>query len=174
MRSLVLLTLALIAVPGAAQPYTYTDEAGTAHYTDTPGRNVLSEPVVLPPLNRLPARVISPEADPLAVLPERESHPAAFKYTVLEVSGLPEGQAVRANNGTFSVQVRIEPALREEHRIQLVLDGKPYGMPGRSGEFELVNIDRGEHRLAVHALGRNTVVQRSAEVMFHLQRVRVR
>ena len=174
MRSLVLLTLALIAVPGAAQPYTYTDEAGPAHYTDTPGRNVLSEPVVLPPLNRLPARAINPEADPLAVLPERESHPVVFKYSALEVRGLPEGQALRANNGTFSVQVHIEPALREEHRIQLVLDGKPYGIPSRSGEFELVNIDRGEHRLAVHALGRNTVVQRSAEVMFHLQRVRMR
>lgn len=49
MHSFVLLTLGLIAVPGAAQPYTYIDEGGTPHYTDTPSRHVFSAPVVLTP-----------------------------------------------------------------------------------------------------------------------------
>lgn len=129
MHSFVLLTLGLIAVPGAAQPYTYIDEGGTPHYTDTPSRHVLSAPVVLTPLNRLPARAIDPQTDPQALLPERESSPVLFRYTVLEVSGLPEGQALRANNGTFSVQVRVEPPLRAEHRLQLVLTARPTVFP---------------------------------------------
>lgn len=174
MRSLLLLTLGLIAVPGAAQPYTYIDEGGTPHYTDTPSRHVLSAPVVLTPLNRLPARAIDPQTDPQALLPERESPPVLFRYTVLEVSGLPEGQALRANNGTFSVQVRVEPPLRAGHRLQLVLDGTPYGVPGRSREIKLDNVDRGEHRLAARILHGNTEVQRSADATFHLQRARLR
>src|SRR5690606_36393997 len=98
---------------------------------------------------------------------------AQAAYRVLELANLPEDDALRANNGTFSVDVAIEPPLAAGHRLQLLLDGEAYGAAGTSTRFQLINIDRGEHSLAGAALSGDRVIQQSTARTFTVQRVNV-
>ncbi|MCU1748941.1 DUF4124 domain-containing protein [Pseudomonas sp. 6D_7.1_Bac1] len=165
MRSSLLYLLALIALPAAAQIYRYTDASGNTAYSNQPPDGVKSQAVELPPLN-------SVERQP-PIAPERPA-PRADKnsaYSVLELTGLPNEEALRANNGTFTVGVQIQPRLQGPHQFRLLLDGQPYGQPSNVPHLQLVNIDRGKHSLAVQVLAGQNVVQQSPTVTFTVQRV---
>ncbi|WP_178088007.1 MULTISPECIES: DUF4124 domain-containing protein [unclassified Pseudomonas] len=91
-------------------------------------------------------------------------------YRRLQLNGVPEQGALRANNGSFSVQVDLHPPLKPSHRLRLLLDGEPHGAPGRGPQLHLSNLDRGLHRLAVQVLEGEQVLQQSAEISFFLLR----
>ena len=63
---------------------------------------------------------------------------------MLELTGLPTTEALRANNGTFTVNVLIKPRLQGPHLFRLLLDDQPYGQPSNVPILQLVNIDRGD------------------------------
>ncbi|AZD45838.1 DUF4124 domain-containing protein [Pseudomonas chlororaphis] len=168
MRVHCLYLLLLAALPAAAQIYRYTDAHGNTAYSDQPPAGAPGQAVELAPLNRIeaPRPLTPPGVDPVQTPPSR-----APAYTTLELSGVPDGGVVRANNGTFEVEVRLQPPLLNEHRLRLLLDDQPYGQPGNLPNLQLVNIDRGEHRLAVQVLDGERVVQQSPQLTFTLQRV---
>ena len=60
--------------------------------------------------------------------------------------------AVRSNAGNLTVRARVDPPLREGHRLQLLLDGVPPVAAGRGPSFELENIDRGTHSLQLQVI----------------------
>jgi hypothetical protein len=163
-----LFILLLIALPAAAQIYKYTDANGNTAYSNQPPDGVKAQPVELPPLNsveRQPAGEVAPAAEVV-----RHEQPGKT-YEVLELTGLPTTEALRANNGTFTVNVQIKPRLQGAHLLRLLLDGQPYGQPGNVPTLQLVNIDRGEHRLAVQVIDGEKVVQQSPATTFTVQRV---
>ena len=163
-----LFILLLIALPAAAQIYKYTDANGNTAYSNQPPDGVKAQPVELPPLNsveRQPAGEVAPAAEVA-----RHEQPGKT-YEVLELTGLPTTEALRANNGTFTVNVQIKPRLQGAHLLRLLLDGQPYGQPGNVPTLQLVNIDRGEHRLAVQVIDGEKVVQQSPATTFTVQRV---
>jgi len=158
--------LSALALPASAQIYQYTDAKGNTVFTDQAPVDTPVKPIKLPPLNSLPVqpRPLLPEQAP----PEEKSRPV---YEVLQVIGVPtDGEALRANNGNFAVSVLIDPPLKNRHRLRLLLDGVPYGEPGRQPLFQLVNIHRGEHSLAVEVLNGDTRVQQSEAARFTLLR----
>jgi len=158
--------LALIALPASAQIYQYTDANGNTVFSDQPPTGRQAKSVKLPPVNAVPKQVVS---EPLNTLQPAEG--GSEPYDVLRLVGLPgDGGTVRANNGSFSVNVDIAPPLQNRHRLRLLLDGEPYGEPSRQPLFELVNLDRGEHRLAVEVLSGDTPVQQSKVERFTVQR----
>ncbi len=158
----------LIALPVTAQIYRYTDASGNTAYSNQPPDGVKSQTVELPPLNSVERQPpIAPEQ------PARQADQNAV-YSVLELTGLPSDEALRANNGTFTVGVQVQPRLQGSHRFRLLLDGQPYGQPSNVPRLQLVNIDRGEHNLAVQVLAGENVVQQSPTVTFTVQRVHTR
>lgn len=161
-----LLMLLLITLPATAQIHVYTDAHGNTAYSSRPPDGVESQVIEPAPLNTL-APPTSPTTAQAA--PRTENTHA---YSTLELTGLPTHEALRANNGTFTVDVRIEPHLQEAHRLRLLLDGQPYGQPSNVPRLQLVNIDRGEHSLAVQVLAGDTPVQQSPAITFSLQRAR--
>jgi len=164
-----LFILLLIALPATAQIYKYTDANGATAYSNQPPDGVSAHPVELPPLNsfeRQPPGEVAPAAQAA-----RNEQPHK-SYEVLELTGLPTTEALRANNGTFTVTVLIKPRLQAPHLLRLLLDGQPYGQPGNVPTLQLVNIDRGEHSLAVQVIDGKKVVQQSPAVTFSVQRVR--
>ncbi|WDH53779.1 DUF4124 domain-containing protein [Pseudomonas chlororaphis] len=168
MRVHCLYLLLLAALPAAAQIYRYTDAHGNTAYSDQPPAGVPGQAVELAPLNRIEApRPLTPPG----VEPEQTPPSNAPAYTTLELSGVPNGGVIRANNGTFNIEVRLQPSLHNEHRLRLLLDDQPYGQPGNLPNLQLVNIDRGEHRLAVQVLDGERVIQQSPTLTFTLQRV---
>ncbi|MEB2650736.1 DUF4124 domain-containing protein [Pseudomonas siliginis] len=159
--------LLLIALPAAAQIYKYTDANGNTAYSNQPPDGVQAQPVELPPLNRVEPQAPSAPQSPTAEQPQ----PPRNAYEILELAGLPTDEALRANNGTFTVNVLIKPRLQSPHQLRLVLDDEPYGQPSNVPVLQLVNIDRGEHRLAVQVIDGQTVIQQSPPAVFTVQRV---
>ncbi|WP_447889839.1 DUF4124 domain-containing protein [Pseudomonas hormoni] len=161
-----LLMLLLIALPAAAQIYKYTDAAGNTAYSNQPPDGVKAEPVELPPLNSVESQ--TPAAPPVEATSREQPRSA---YEVLELTNLPTTEALRANNGTFTVNVLIKPRLQGPHLFRLLLDDQPYGQPSNVPILQLVNIDRGTHSLAVQVIEGEDVVQQSPVLTFTVQRV---
>ena len=163
-----LITLLLITPLASAQVYKSVDAHGRTHYCDTPCQHSNNLPLELPPLNRQQALPEQRPHNPEHLLPEQELSQTA--YTVLALNGIPADQALRANNGSFTVHITVQPPLKPQHQLQLVLDNQPYGQPSHRTDQQLLNLDRGEHQLAVRVLEGDTMVQQSSAVRFHLQR----
>lgn len=94
-------------------------------------------------------------------------------YAELSLTGIPDDEAMRANNGTFIVGVNIQPRLQPGHRLRLILDGEPYGQPSNVPSLQLTNLDRGEHALAVAVMAGDRIIQQSATETFTVQRISV-
>lgn len=164
MRPMLACLLLTLALPASAQIYKYTDANGHTVFTNQPPEGGKVETVELPPTNTVEAQ--KPVAPP-PVTPEKKAS-AAYEQLSLE---LPDEEALRANNGTFSVPVRIRPRLQPGHSLRLVMDGQPYGEPANVPRLQVVSADRGEHSLAVQVLEGDKVVQQSDAQTFTLQRV---
>lgn len=166
MRLILTALLLAAALPASAQIYKYTDANGNTVFTNQPPTNVDAQPVQLPPTNS-----VGPQAPATGDAGTGGDAGASSGYTILALSNLPNDEALRQNNGTFNVDVVVQPALAAEHQLQLVLDGKPYGTPTKDTTIGLDNIDRGEHTLAVQVLRGERVIQSSTPVSFTLQRI---
>lgn len=159
--------LLLIALPATAQIYKYTDANGNTVYSDHSPDGVKAQSVELPPLNTVEPQTPSAPATPTV----ETSEPPRSAYNILELAGLPTEEALRANNGTFTVNVLIKPRLHPPHQLRLLLDDQPYGQPSNVPILQLVNVDRGDHRLAVQVIDGQTIIQQSPPVAFTVQRV---
>lgn len=168
MRHLLICLLLSLALPASAQIYKYTDANGNTVFTDQPPEGQPSESVKLPVTNSVS---IAPPSAPTA--PPSSATEQAAPYSTLQLTGIPSDEAMRANNGTFSVGVTIEPRLASNHRLRLLLDGKPYGQPSNVPRLQLNNLDRGEHSLAVEVLSGEQPIQQSATSTFTVQRVHI-
>lgn len=166
MRPMLMLVLLASAGPAMAGIYKYTDANGNTAYSNQPPDGVAAQPVELPPLNSIEPQ--APSAQP-AQAPTGEQPRSA--YEVLELTDLPTTEALRANNGTFTVGVLIKPRLQGSHLFRLLLDDQPYGQPSNVPSLQLVNIDRGTHSLAVQVISGDSVIQQSPTVAFTVQRV---
>lgn len=165
MRRILTCLLLILALPASAQIYKYTDANGNTVFTNQPPDGQNAEAVELPATNTV-------EAQPLTQPPSQPvGASSSTGYSTLELTGIPSDEALRANNGTFSVGVRLEPRLAATHRLRLLLDGQPYGQPSNVPRLQLNNLDRGEHSLAVEVLHGEQSIQQSASVTFTVQRV---
>jgi hypothetical protein len=169
-RSLVCLLL-LVSLPVAAEIYKYTDAQGNTAYSNQPPDGIKTQTVELPPLNSIEPPAPSAQA-PQPRQPDN-AEPTQAAYGTLELTDLPTDEALRANNGTFMVGVKIEPRLRSGHFLQLLVDGEPYGQPSNVPRFQVVNIDRGEHSFAVVVRDAEGVIQQSPTLTLTVQRVHV-
>ena len=170
MRCIFSIILLITALPVSAQMYQYTDANGRRVYTDQPPMGVSASNIELSTVNSVPATVRQPSSTALKV--DSASKHSSF-YSQLQIIGLPTEQTIRANDGSFTLQVEIIPKLANEHRLQLLIDGKPYGATSHSTTLSVENLDRGEHRLAVQVLANDQVIQRSAEHTIYLQRMHI-
>jgi len=166
MRPLLICLLLGLAMPAGAQIYKYTDAQGNTVFTDQPPKGQAAESVELQPTNSLEMQVPSPPAED-----NPPAAPTAAPYTTLQLTDVPSDEAMRANNGTFSVGVQIEPRLGGAHRLRLLLDGQPYGQASNVPRLQLSNVERGEHSLAVEVLSGDKSIQQSATLTFSIQRV---
>jgi hypothetical protein len=169
MRPFLLFLLLLLALPATAQIYKYTDANGNTAYSNQPPDGTRSQAVELPPLNSVERQ--QPAPPPVNPAQNTSKLATDAAYGVLELTGLPSEEALRANNGTFTVGVALQPRLQSGHRLRLLLDDQPYGQPSNIPRLQLVNIDRGEHSLAVQVLDGETIVQQSPTATFTVQRV---
>lgn len=170
MRCIFSIIFIITALPASAQIYQYTDANGRSVYTDQPPIGVQASSVELSTINSVPAVVRQPSS---TVLKVDSASKHTTLYSQLQISRPLTEQAIRANNGSFTVQIAITPKLANEHQLQLIIDGKAYGAASRSTTLPVENLDRGEHRLAVQVVAKGKVLQHSAEHAIYLKRMHI-
>jgi hypothetical protein len=98
---------------------------------------------------------------------------APLPYTSFQVLEPPDEATLWDNNGDVRATLLLEPGLqsRFNHRLVLLLDGRPTGPAGADTEFALTGVDRGSHRLQAQVLDNSdTVIASSPMNVFHLHR----
>lgn len=166
MRRYLACLLLLICVPAMAQIYKYTDANGNTAFSNQPPDGASAEAVELKPLNSIEAQ--RPVAPASTATQNPAEQPA---YQRLELTDLPGDATVRANDGTFTLNVAVEPRLQPGHRLQLLVDGNPYGQPSNLPRLQVVNLERGEHSFAVRVHDARGVIQQSPDVTLSIMRV---
>lgn len=170
--SILALTCCLITNQALAQVYRYVDAHGNTVYTDNPPEQIDAERIQLPAINSLPAPTPSTAKTQKPTPEETDADAEAQAYRQLNLL-LPDAEAIRANNGSFIVNVTIEPQLRAQHRLQLIVDGQTHGSPSNSLSLMAQNLDRGEHSIAVQVLSGDTIVQQTAAQIINVQRTHI-
>ncbi|MHB0765957.1 DUF4124 domain-containing protein [Stutzerimonas sp. NM35] len=166
MRTALFSLLLILSVPALAQIYKYTDDKGNTVFTNQPPDGVVADEVKLPPANTV--HIKTPEPPP--PLADDRQDEQRQPYRILAIGGIPDDEALRANNGTFTVTAHLDPALQQGHQLRFLLDGIPQAPASRSTSLQLNNIDRGTHQLEIEVLAGEQVLQRTAET-FTVQRV---
>ena len=98
------------------------------------------------------------------------------KYESIKITAPAHDSTIRDNTGNIAVSVSISPTMRTGlgHKLQLYLDGQPYGDAGTATSFNLSNLDRGTHTLKPVILGLSgqVLVEGTASI-FHIHRVSI-
>lgn len=154
--------------PTIAQIYKYEDANGNVVYSDQPPPEAQAETVELGEINRAGP----PPKAPSSVSPAKPANKAVF---VTEITEPADGTTIPMGPGNFSVTAKASPSLGSAERLQLMIDGQPYGEPGKANHWGLTNVFRGEHKLTVNRVDRNgKVVDTSAPITVYVLRPSVR
>jgi len=164
-RFVMMCLLMLTGHLAVADVYTYIDAEGNRVFTDQPHRN--AKKVDIAPSNNM---AVPPKKSP----PKSASRtpPPLFVYQLLRILAPEPDATIRDVQGNLTVTVTNDPALQPGHTYRLLLDGAPYGAPGRSPVFSLSNIDRGTHQLSIEIVDQSgRVAERTPNQPFHMLRI---
>jgi hypothetical protein len=171
MRNWIGIVLALVAIGVHAELYKSVDEKGNVTYTDK--GSTKSKPVQPPGLTSYapPTRHTQPGAAPEGGAPALAAK-VATSYSRLAIARPASGTALRDAAGAIPVAVEVTPAVDTAagHKLVILLDGKPAAQP-QSLEFQLENVERGEHRITARVVdGKGKVLKESTPVVVQLHR----
>lgn len=180
--SLIVVSLLLALMPLAASAetvYRHVDEQGNVSYSDRPQRG---EAVTLSPLTVVPAPPQAPSSSASNGVSNAQrsgsiqSAASPFlPYTTFRIASpkqeqtLPTGYA-----GNVQVELSIEPELRDDHQVRLLVDGQISQSALHSTAFMVIGLERGEHQLVAELLDADGQVRhRSEPVTLFVQRASV-
>ncbi|WP_299687074.1 DUF4124 domain-containing protein [uncultured Vibrio sp.] len=158
--------------------YTWVDEDGVLHFSDTPtGQNTksLHLPDVQAP-TPAPKFEDSIPVDTAAEPPTnaQEKTPATERelpaQLALTMQTPVHEQAIRSNQGLISVQIALNRKLGIGEQLQLMLDGRRYGAPQTQLNWQLKGIDRGTHTIAIQAYRSGKLIASTSPVTVYLHR----
>lgn len=177
MRIVTMLLCCVAVLSVQAKVYRVVDKNGNITYSDTPSANskrtyVQSVQTISAPKPTAPKKG-APKPATLATpgTPGAEiKKPKVVRYKLRIVS--PEdGQTVRQNAGTVSVDVSVKPALQHGDLLQFSLNGAPAGDASASTSTTLTFVDRGTHSIGAKLVTASGTIKATAKpVTMHLKR----
>ncbi len=172
-NTLLLSIVAMLSLPAAAQIYKTVDEDGNVVFTDIPPRedDENAEQIIIENPNSFAVEEAIPNTDAWIVETEEgEEEEPPFRYQALEIVSPADDEPVRENAGNITIVTNLNPRLQRGHVARLLMDGAVV-QEGPQGSFDLANVDRGTHKIAVEIVDeRGQVLIRSGESTFHMLR----
>lgn len=163
-KTLLILSLALALNGAQAAVYKTIDKDGNVGYSDSPAEN--AEELDLPPV---PVINISPSPK-MNLAPRQGKKQTQQAYTQLSINQPKSDATIRNNAGNISVELLIDPPLREGDTIILKSNGEEVGR-GRSNTLSISQMNRGSHALqAIIIDADGETLRSSGTTTFHLQR----
>ncbi|MEZ9291323.1 DUF4124 domain-containing protein [Vibrio lentus] len=187
MKNILFLIGLTVAFSCSAQTvYTWVDEDGVLHFSDTPtdqGAKSLRLPDVQASAPAPKFEASTPvdaagtststststtktPAQAKAKNTEREA-PAQLTLTMLTPI---HDQTIRNNRGLIPIQIELNRKLGIGEQLQLMLDGRRYGAPQTQPTWELKGIDRGTHTIAIQAHRSGKLIASTSPVTVYLHR----
>lgn len=158
--------MAFPLVPLADTVYKGKDDNGKPIYSDKPFAG--SEQIeVTAPQTYSPAPITTP-LDPPTVVKK-------VNYSVSIVAPQPE-ETFTTDINSIEVKVSVTPALQTGDKIQLLLNGQPYGTASEATTFTLQSLFRGAYRVQAQvytAQNPNQPAAQSNEVTFYQKRAMI-
>ncbi|GLQ33499.1 DUF4124 domain-containing protein [Litoribrevibacter albus] len=150
-----------------AKVYKWVTEDGTVVYSDQPHPE--AEVLNIEPLHPYKAPSYN-QPQETTIESEKAQVNATSRYSSVTIDS-PEHEAnIQGSAGSFTVAVSSNPALKKGDKYQLLIDGKALGAPTNLTQFNVQNINRGEHSIAVQILdkqGENVITSPSITVFIH-------
>ncbi|MCW8348461.1 DUF4124 domain-containing protein [Vibrio sp. ZSDZ65] len=155
--------------------FVWTDKQGVLHFSDTPDHpnaQRVNMPNMTPP---------SPEITHVEGTKDREYLPFAGdnhqkakpQALSIRITSPAHDSTVRSNPGFIEVTGDISRPLAIDDKLQLLLDGKPYGAPKTNPYWSLKYVDRGTHTLMIQVQKNGKVIASSDTITVHLHRTTV-
>ncbi len=145
--------------------YKWVDEAGVIHFSDQPVPG--AERVTIKPVQTV---TLPPLPSPVTAGNEAADDQEQVPYTSLAIVQPAEDEAVRANDGSVSVKLNLEPSLQEGHSIALDLNGHRIATRTNTN-FVLENVPRGAHTLRATVVDdQGKALVEAKPVSFHVLR----
>ncbi|WP_373190355.1 DUF4124 domain-containing protein [Halomonas sp.] len=179
---LLVLGLAVSVVAQAQTIYRTTDAQGNVVFTDNPARG--GEIVDLQPLTVVPGRTDAGALPPVsedasgnggsAVSTASPGQPF-MPYDSFGIVSPRDGETLPTGAaGDVQVTLRIQPDLRKDHRVRLLVDGQISQTAMHTDTFLLNDLNRGEHVLQAELLDASGAVRhRTAPVTLYVQRASI-
>ena len=180
----ILLGVILSGIVSAQTVYTWEDENGILHFSDTPG-SAKAKALDLPDVQALapapkfdnttpvdPQTTQSKSAELPDVAPKPQPDtPPPLKLTLLSPQ---HDQTLRSNRGLIAIEVELNRKLGIGEQLQLMLDGRRYGAPQTTATWALKNIDRGAHTIAIQAHRSGKLIASTSPVTVFLHRATIK
>jgi hypothetical protein len=172
MRPFIVVILVLVCATASAEVFRRVGPDGEVYFSDTPAPG--SERVDLgsaQTVNLSNARQSARPGQPTAKAEKDESTPGYAQFEIVKPS---YGQGVRANGGSVTVYLSLQPALRPGDTIELLVDGED-GVMIHSGDvlnFNLSDMSRGSHTVSARVKSqRGERLIETGPVRFYVLRV---
>jgi hypothetical protein len=145
--------LSLVSSAAFADIYSWVDENGERHYSDTPIDG--SVQIDLGPTNTFTAPPVA--AAPVAIATDDEDESDAESlYNDFQISSPTQDEVQWNTGGVISVSMVLSPPLKGGHTIRLTLDGAEVeGYPGRALSHQMTGVERGTHSLQAVIVGQS-------------------
>ncbi|WP_404376593.1 DUF4124 domain-containing protein [Vreelandella aquamarina] len=141
-----------VSVVQAQTVYRVVDAQGNVTFTDNPERG--GEAVTLAPLPSVPTAVRPASPSPRALGNPGQPFMPYDRFTIASPAA---GAALQ--RGTTPVEVAVSPPLRDDHQIQLLVNGELSQSALHSDVFWLAGLPAGQHRLQAELLDSQGRVQ---------------
>lgn len=145
MKHIILSALLLAPSLAAAVICKTVEPDGTVSYADVPAAEC-AQPVKLPDYSRYAPRPIQ-QHQWTRSSPGGGSLVRTERYTAMAIAQPESGGTVRNNDGRVAVTIALQPALQQNHKVMLYLDGAPVGNGFEGTTIELNGVRRGSHSL---------------------------
>ncbi|MGB0188016.1 MAG: DUF4124 domain-containing protein [Aequoribacter sp.] len=158
-----MLTLSSFA-QGQTRIYKVVDANGNITFTDKPPISTQEESSAVE-LNQINISAPPPERARNARIDN--SKPEGNIDYDITITSPPDSTTIPMGPGNFSLSASVSPALENGDKLQLILNGEPYGRPQSTSTWGLTNVLRGAHDLSIQA------VSNSGKVLSQSRPVRV-
>ncbi|WP_297481244.1 DUF4124 domain-containing protein [uncultured Photobacterium sp.] len=153
--------------------YSWTDDNGVVHFSDTPGTPQastveLSVTEVQPSMQSTSITIDQPDNVELISI-TTDAEPPLPAATISLLAPVHQ-QTIRSNDGDIKVRAVSNRKLNKNLQAQLVIDGKAYGKTQTDLIWMLTNIDRGSHQIQIQLLKNGKILASSESITVYLHR----
>ena len=156
------ISLPLSLIADENQVYKSVDSDGNVSFSDAPTDNAEKIKVqTLPVINITPSPEISTYESPAKT--EKD-----IPYSELVITSPQEDENIW-NQPVIAAQIKLQPGLKKNHKVSIILDGVI--LPGKGLSRSMENLNRGTHTLSSQIKdSQGKTVQKAAPVKFHVHK----